>query len=162
MGGGAEMDIKYINPFILATKTVFKTMLNLEVTMDKPRLKTDRTTSGDVTGVMGLVGDKKGTVCISFQRKGALFAYKTLMGDDRSDMDPEVVDAIGELTNIISGQARKELESSGVNLKAAIPTVVVGLAVELHFMSSSPIISLPFHFPTNNGNEALYVDFSFE
>ena len=49
------MDIKYINPFILATKTVFKTMLNLEVTMDKPRLKTDRTTSGNVTGfVMGV------------------------------------------------------------------------------------------------------------
>ena len=101
-------------------------------------------------------------MCISFSRKGALYTYKTLMGDDRSDMDPEVVDAIGELTNIISGQARKELEISGVNLKASIPTVIVGLAVALHFMSSVPIISLPFHFPTNNGNEALYVDFSFE
>jgi len=156
------MDVKYINPFVLATRTVFKTMLDLDVTMDKPRLKTEKTTSGDVTGVMGLVGDKKGTVCISFQRKGALYAYKTLMGDERSDMDPEVVDAIGELTNIISGQARKELESSGVNLKASIPTVVVGLAVALHFMSSAPIISLPFQFPTSNGNEALYVDFSFE
>ena len=48
------MDIKYINPFILATKTVFKTMLNIEMTMDKPLLKHDKTTSGDVTGVMGL------------------------------------------------------------------------------------------------------------
>jgi chemotaxis protein CheX len=156
------MDVKYINPFVLATRTVFQTMLNLEVTMDKPRLKNDKTTSGDVTGVMGLVGDKKGTICISFRRKGALYAYKTLMGDERSDMDPEVVDAIGELTNIISGQARKELESSGVSLKASIPTVVVGLAVALHFMSSAPIISLPFQFPTNNGDEAFYVDFSFE
>ncbi|HVN97843.1 MAG TPA: hypothetical protein VMT62_15540 [Syntrophorhabdaceae bacterium] len=53
------MDVKYINPFVLATQTVFKTMLNLETNLDKPRLKTDKTTSGDVTGVMGLVATKR-------------------------------------------------------------------------------------------------------
>jgi chemotaxis protein CheX len=139
-------------------------MLNIDMTMDKPLLKNDKTTSGDVTGVMGLTGegDKKGMMCISFSRSGALFAYKTLMGEDRSDMGPEVVDAIGELTNIISGQARKEIENAGVTLKASIPTVVVGKEVELHFMCKLPIISLPFHFPTDNGQGTVYVNFSFE
>jgi len=83
------------------------------------------------------------------------------MGDERTDLGPEVVDAIGELTNIISGQARKEFEASGVNLKASIPTVIVG-SMQLHFISALPIISLPFRFPTDNGDETLYVDFSFE
>ena len=106
------MDVKHITPFILATKTVFKSMLNIDMTMDRPLLRNDKNTSGDVTGVMGFAGDgdKRGMMSISFSRKGALHTYKTLMGDDRSDMDPEVVDAIGELTNIISGQSRKELE----------------------------------------------------
>ncbi len=69
------MDIKYINPFVLATKTVFKALLNIDMTMDKPLLKNDKTTSGDVTGVMGVAGDgdKRGTMCISFSRKAALF-----------------------------------------------------------------------------------------
>ena len=40
------------------------------------------------------------------------------MGDDRSNIGSEVVDAIGERTNIISGQSRKELENVGVNLTA--------------------------------------------
>jgi chemotaxis protein CheX len=156
------MDVKYVNPFVAATRAVFKTMLGIDVSMDKPRIKGDKMAFGDVTGVMGLVGDKKGTVSISFTQKGALFAYKTLVGDDGNGMSPEVIDAIGELTNIISGQARKELENAGINLKASIPTVVVGKEVQLHFVCAFPIVSLPFHFSTDNGQEAVYVDFSLE
>jgi chemotaxis protein CheX len=158
------MDIKHITPFILATKMVFKSMLNIDMTMDRPLLKNDKTTSGDVTGVMGFAGDaeQKGMMCISFSRKGALHTYKTLMGDDRGEMDSEVVDAIGELTNIISGQSRKELENVGVNLTASLPTVVVGKDVELHFTCKLPIVSLPFHFSTDYGEETVYVNFSFE
>jgi chemotaxis protein CheX len=156
------MNVEYINPFIIATTTVFKTMLNIDLKINKPILKNDRTTSGDVTGIMGLVGDSKGTICMSFTKKGALFVYKTLMGDDNDDLNPEVVDAIGEITNITSGQARKEFEKSKINLKAAIPTVVVGKDIELHFISSLPIVSLPFIFQTDNNQETVYVDFSFE
>jgi len=158
-----RMDVKYINPFILATQTVFKTMLGIAVTMSKPMLKHERAASGDVTGIMGLVGDKKGTFSVSLNDTGALFIVKTLFGDEVSGITPEVVDAIGELTNIISGQARKEFEKGGLNLKAAIPMVVVGKNVETNFITKLPIISLPFHFSGNNGDqEVMYLDFSFE
>jgi chemotaxis protein CheX len=157
------MDIKYINPFIMAARTVFKTMLGIEVTMGKPILKEVSKTSGDVTGIMGLVGDRKGTICISFSDKGALFVFKTLVGDDTEEITPDVVDAIGELTNIISGQARKEFEKSGINLNAAIPMVVVGKHLELNFITKIPIVSLPFSFPVSeNGQEVMFLDFSFE
>jgi chemotaxis protein CheX len=156
-----QMDVKYINPFVVATKTVFKTMLDIEMSIDKPMLKNARMTSGDVTGAMALVGDKKGTICIGFGAKGVLYVYGKLMGDNCDSISPEVVDAIGELTNIISGQARKELEGAGITLKASIPTVIVGKGVELHFVSDSPMISLPFTFPTDNGTEVMHVDFCF-
>ena len=159
------MEVKFINPFILATQTVFKTMLSINVDMGKPELKTVNSTSGDVTGIMGLVGDRKGTVAISLRNRGAMFVFKTLVGDDCTAITPEVVDAIGELTNIISGQARKEFEKSGINLKAAIPMVVVGKDLEMNFITKIPIISLPFFFALdNNGGEkeVMFVDFSFE
>ncbi|MCX5806953.1 MAG: chemotaxis protein CheX [Proteobacteria bacterium] len=156
------MDVKFINPFVAATTTVFKTMLNIDLKMNKPILKNTRNASAEVTGIMGLAGDAKGTICMSFTRNGALYVYKTLIGDDHSDLDPEVIDAIGEITNITSGQARKEFEKSSINLKAAIPTVVVGKDVELNFICGLPIVSLPFHFQTDNGEETVHVDFSFE
>jgi chemotaxis protein CheX len=157
------MEVKFINPFVIAAQTVFKTMLGIELTLGKPVLKEAKTTSGDVTGIMSMVGDRKGTIAISFRIKGALFVFNSLMGDDATEICPEVVDAIGELTNIVSGQARKEFENSGVNLKASIPMVVVGKNVETNFITQLPIIELPFDFPTNNGNgEVMYLDFSFE
>jgi chemotaxis protein CheX len=155
------MDVKYINPFITAASTVFKTMLNLHTSMDKPFIKTDKITTGDVTGVIGLAGDRSGSVCVSFTENGARIVYKTLMGDDCEKVNAEVVDAIGELTNIIAGQARKELERAGVNLKASIPTIVVGKGSELHMLSDSPMVSLPFSFEVENTRETMHVDFAF-
>ncbi len=155
------MDVKYINPFIKATGTVFKTMLNLETSMEKPFLKSDRTATGDVTGVIGLVGDRRGSVCVSFTETGARLVYKTLVGDDCKKVSPEVVDAVGELTNIIAGQARKEFERTGVNLKASIPTIIVGRGSELHMLGDSPMISLPFRFQVDSSKEIMHVDFAF-
>jgi chemotaxis protein CheX len=157
------MEVKFINPFVVAAQMVFKTMLNIELSLGKPTLKDARTTSGDVTGIMAMVGDRKGIIAISFKEKGALFVFNSLMGDDASSICPEVVDAIGELTNIVSGQARKELENAGVNLRASIPMVVVGQGVETNFITKLPIISLPFNFSVNNGSgEVMRLDFSFE
>ena len=110
-----------------------------------------------------MVGDRKGTIALSFREKGALFVFNSLMGDEASAIGPEVVDAIGELTNIVSGQARKEFEKNGINLRASIPMVVVGKGVETNFITNLPIISLPFSFSVNNGNgEVMHLDFSFE
>jgi chemotaxis protein CheX len=148
------MEVKYINPFVVAAQTVFKTMLSIELALGKPTLKEAKTTSGDITGIMSMVGDRKGTIAISFREKGALFVFNSLMGDSAEALSPEVVDAIGELTNIISGQARKEFESTGVNLKASIPMVVVGKPYETNFITKHPIISMPFRFLVNTTAEA--------
>jgi chemotaxis protein CheX len=157
------MDVKFINPFILAAQSVFKTMLGIEVSLGKPVLKTDKKSSGDVTGIMGLVGDRSGTITISFLERGALFVFKTLVGDESSSITADVVDAIGEITNIISGQARKEFEKTGINLKAATPMVIVGKGVVINFITAIPIIELPFTFSIGNGEqEVMYLDFSFE
>src|SRR5208282_5836296 len=157
------MEVKFINPFVVAAQTVFKTMLSIDLSLGKPTLREAKTTAADVTGIMSMVGDKKGTIAISFREKGALFVFNSLMGDEASGIIPEVVDAIGELTNIVSGQARKEFENAGINLKASLPMVVVGKAVETNFITKLPIISLPFNCSTGNGDgEVMYLDFSFE
>jgi chemotaxis protein CheX len=124
-----KMEVKFVNPFVAAARMVFKTMLNIELALGAPGLKELKTTSGDVTGIMSMMGDKKGTLALSFREKGALFVFNSLMGEEASSISPEVVDAIGELTNIVSGQVRKEFEKNGVDLRASIPLVVVGKGV---------------------------------
>jgi len=156
------MDAGFLNAYLAAVQNVFKTMVQLDIVMGKPVLKTDRHTSGEVTGVIGFAGDKKGTFSLAFSRKGAIFIYKKMVDEDAPGVTPDVVDAIGELTNIISGQTRVQIETLGFKLSAALPTVVVGQNVEINFITKLPVISLPFSFQAGSDTERLFLDFSFE
>jgi chemotaxis protein CheX len=156
------MDAGFVNAYLVAVQNVFAKMLSLDIAMGKPVLKKHNHSSGDVTGVIGFAGDKKGTFSLAFSSKGAVFVYKKFVDEEAPLVNPDVVDAIGELTNIISGQTRVEMERLGYKLSAALPTVVVGHNVAINFITKLPVISLPFTFPTDNGPEDLFLDFSFE
>jgi CheY-specific phosphatase CheX len=62
------MDVRFINPFIVAIKNIFSTMVRTEVTVGKPRVRTEELRSADVSGVIGLSGDATGAVVLSFPR----------------------------------------------------------------------------------------------
>ena len=157
------MDVTYINPFLKAIQSVFGTMLGIPVGMGKPALKTNNGASSDVTGVVGMAGDRQVTVAVSFDSHSAISICKLLTGEPVEDFrEPNVRDAIGELTNIISGQARKELEAGGISLKASIPVVEVGRDVELSFLTKRPIISLPLSFDIEGSKGEAYIEFCVE
>lgn len=158
------MDVRYINPFIAATKHVFKTMFNIDVNVGRPSVKQAKTASSDITGVVGLAGERKGMLAVSLSGFAATRIYTILFGETaESHSDPAVVDAMGELTNIISGQARMGLETDGISLKAAVPMVIVGKEMEISFLSKLPIVSLPLHFSLHDGRrETGFIDFSIE
>ena len=137
-------------------------MLGIQIAMGKPGLKNDKLTSGEVTGVMGFAGDKKGMFSLSLTKESALQVYKSMIGEEAPGISPEVVDCIGELTNIISGQARVQIEKLGYKLSAALPTVIVGEKVEMAFITKVPVVNLPFTFQVNGTQGQFYLDFSFE
>ena len=60
------------------------------------------------------------------------------------EINDEVRDAVGEITNMISGVARKKLESQGYNILAAIPTVVSGKDHAILHVLGGPSIIIPF------------------
>jgi chemotaxis protein CheX len=155
------MDVQFINPFILATKTVFSSMLGVELGMGKPVMKNGYTTSAEITAFMALNGERNGFVRLGFGKKAVLFVYKTLLGEDYSDIGPEVIDAVGEIANIIAGQARKEIEGATVSVKVEAPAIIVGHEMERYPKDVLPVISLPFSFPVDDQEEIIFADFAF-
>jgi chemotaxis protein CheX len=137
-------------------------MLGVGISMGKPALKTTKLTQADVTGVIGFAGDKRGTFSLAFTRESAIFIYKSMVGEDAPSVNSDVIDAIGEITNIISGQTRVEIEKLGYKLSAALPTVIVGQNVEVNFITKVPVITLPFTFQAGSAEGKLFLDFSFE
>jgi len=151
------MDVTLINPFINATINVLETMAFIEVTAGKPFLKTDLMAIGDITGLMGLTGVANGTVAVTFESECILAVVSNMFGEEMNEINSEIIDAVGELTNMISGQARRELEEIGRSFKAAIPSVVAGPKHSITHYTDGPRIAIPFH--TNRGDFTIEVCF---
>lgn len=151
------MDVTYINPFINATLNVLETMAFTMAEAGKPYLKEDEVAKGDVTGVIGLTGEVKGTMSVSFTEESILNIVSSMLGEEMKELNEEIKDAVGEITNMISGKARQELDGLGRSLKAAIPTVIMGTNHIIRHITTHPIIAIPFS--TNNGEFTIEVCF---
>ena len=151
------MDIKYINPFIEATFHVLETMAFTKAEAGKPFLKKDQLARGDVSAIIGLTGDVKGTISVSFMEESILSIVSNMFGEMIDKLNDEVRDAAGEIANMISGQARQKLEVLGRNLKAAIPTVIMGKGHTIKHITDQKIVAIPFH--SNKGEFTIEVCF---
>ncbi len=156
------MEQLYTNPFIIGAKHVFKTMLDIDLDDQAPFSRGDRKTTADVTGVMGFTGDRRGTMSFSMSVSCARMIYARLMCENFSEISPEIIDAVGELTNIISGQARKELEKESLHLIAHVPMVFVGKNIEISFISRGTLTTIPFLFTLEGNTEQMALDYIFE
>ena len=138
------MDVQLINPFINATLNVLSTMAFVNPSAGKPYLKKDNIAQGDVTGVIGNTGEANGTISVTFDRGSILQVVSNMFGEEIAEINNEVADAVGELTNMISGQARRELETQGKLFQAAIPSVITGPNHTVTHITKGPKIAIPF------------------
>jgi chemotaxis protein CheX len=138
------MDVKLINPFINATMNVLETMAFTKTQAGQPYLKKDDAAHGDVSGVIGFTGETNGTVSVTFDESCILKIVSNMFGEEMKEINNEITDAVGEITNMISGQARKELEEIGKLFHAAIPSVISGKNHKLETMTKGPRIAIPF------------------
>jgi len=151
------MDAKFIDPFISATLNVLETMAFTKAEAGKPYLKKDQIASGDVSGVIGLTGEVSGTFSVSYTEKSILAIVSNMLGEEIREINEEIKDAVGEITNMIAGQARQELDQLGRSLQAAIPTVIMGKNHTVTHVTAYPIIAIPFS--TSNGGFTIEVCF---
>jgi chemotaxis protein CheX len=138
------MNDEVIEAFVESTTTVFKTMLGTEVTyglackfIEKP----DRS----VSGIIGLIGVISGDVVVSLEDPFAISCTGALLGQEPDAINEDVVDAIGELTNMIVGHAKSKLGK--YNLSLGLPSVILGKGHRIVFKSDVEPISLPFDSP---------------
>lgn len=136
---------QYIQPFIKVCKNVFKDFLNLELDAKLPYfMEKDAATEWDVSGVIGLTGEARGSVVISLREQLAKKLTSILTGTEHKELDADVVDAVGELINIIAGNAKQELEEA-FRLVISLPTIVRGKEHSISWPDGQArVICIPF------------------
>ena len=155
-----SMDASIINPFLSAATKVLTTMAFTEPTPGKPYLrKPDESLSGDVAGVVGVTGEVSGSMVLSFSEDAILHIVSSMFGETFSELNGEVRDAVGELSNMICGDARGTLDEQGCSINAAVPTVIVGADLQISHQTKKPSVVIPF---TVGESGKFFVDVCFE
>ena len=136
------MKAEYINPFIRSLSNTFSTMLNSEVKRGDLCLPVKGETGYPISGVIGLSGKTVGTVVIEMTNEVALGVASTMLMDTLTTVDDDVLDAVGELANMVAGAAKAEFEE--FELSVSLPNIILGESHEIHWPNSCQPLCVPF------------------
>ena len=137
-------DVALAKPFVQATINVLSSMTGLSPVPGKPYVKKTDKAQGDVSAIVGITGCKSGAVALSFSQSCAIALVKGMLGDAIEDIIADTRDAVGEITNMISGQARATLSEMGLPLQGSTPSIVFGANHSLSFPGQVPTVAIPF------------------
>ena len=135
------VDVRFINPFISAIKLVFGVMLDTKIQIDKPRIKSRDARNAEVTALIDFSGGAIGCVGLCFPMRTAIRVASIFSNTVVTVECPEFADALGELTNMVAGQAKAKLGELNVNV--SLPHVVVGCVTRLLDPRRAPVLILP-------------------
>jgi chemotaxis protein CheX len=139
------IEVEFINPFLKGVVHVIKTMANVDCKPGKPFLKTASEPRGDVSGIIGMAAENlKGNMALVFPKACILKIVSSMLYEEFTELTDDVVDALGELTNQICGQAKKGLGEKGYRFEMAIPTMIKGDTHTVDHATKSPVVAIPF------------------
>ncbi|MCL2758618.1 MAG: chemotaxis protein CheX [Treponema sp.] len=116
----------YVEPFVEVTVNTFKEFVGIDVSPRHPHfLDPDKGFEWDITAVIGLSGVVKGAVIISMKADLAIKLTDLLTGAEHDEIDADVIDAIGEINNIIAGNIKPKVPN-GDRIVISIPTIIKG------------------------------------
>jgi chemotaxis protein CheX len=116
-----------------ATQDTFKSYMNIDLLAGKVEKRVDPVDS-DVTGIVGVAGDRVGYIIIATDKKSAQCVAKELLMVDEAD-DECIRDAVGELTNNIAGAFKTKYHEQYGSVALGLPLVISG---QLRAISEPP------------------------
>jgi len=116
----------YVEPFVEVTVSTFKEFVGIDISPKNPHfLDPDKAFEWDISAVIGLSGAVKGAVIVSMKSDLAIKLTDKLVGSKHAEVDADVLDAIGEINNIIAGNIKPKVPN-GEKIVISIPTIIKG------------------------------------
>lgn len=135
----------HLNAFVQPAIHVLATMVGIAAQAGPPRKHTAITDSEAVTVMIGIKGDYTGTILFRFSERLACRIVKNLISPDREieELNSDVQDALGELANVIVGNATGHLDALGIQALMTPPIITVGKNVKFVFPETDELVVVP-------------------
>jgi chemotaxis protein CheX len=142
---------------------IFSTMIFIKPINETPIIrKTDNINipgKKDISGIIGLGGSLTASIMVHFEKESALKITSNMLGGvEYREIDGDVIDAVGEVTNMIAGGIKRELDSIGMDLELSLPIVVSGENFDTNCINKKDSVIMPFKIDGSN----MFVEFNFK
>ena len=137
---------KMISHLVKATEEVFATMVFEKVTLGTPIEGDALRPMSNVVAQVGFTGTTNGLVAFYSTLGTARDIAGAMLAMEPSEINGELPDAIGEISNMIAGAFRSQMTSDGYPCAISIPTVTTGSDFYTRPVSACQRILCPFHF----------------
>ncbi|MDY6967964.1 MAG: chemotaxis protein CheX [Spirochaetota bacterium] len=124
---GTNINAEYINPFLEAAISVFKTIVGVSLKRGKLAMKNHPEPTMDVAIIIGITGDIQGVVVYSMSIDMVYKIAEILSpGLSKEQIKEEYKDIVGELANMITGNAMNLFSNINKGVEVTTPTVISG------------------------------------
>ncbi len=137
------MKAEFVNPIYQATNDVLKNMLDIEdIERGEMSMNEEMVQGSDANVTIGVTGNLSGSILYSFSKEMALEMVEIMSGMKMEELDKFVSSAVGEIANIISGNAVTYLANNGYECDIVPPQVSIGRSKSLS-MANKKVLEVP-------------------
>jgi chemotaxis protein CheX len=105
-----NMKKDFNDAFIESTKQTFLKMMGLHVQISKSFVRgSEDAYQADISGIIGFSQGVTGVFVMGYPLKTALAVVSKFIDEEATKINEDVIDAIGEISNIIAGHAKKDI-----------------------------------------------------
>ncbi|MCH9038702.1 MAG: chemotaxis protein CheX [Chloroflexi bacterium] len=118
------MKEEYVNAFLAPAKMVWEKELQTSLDFVGARAVDHQFTTDDLTAILGVSGQLEGNVLYGFGGGTALAVASAMIGEKVTVIDDLSMSALGELANMITGNAATQLSAKGYVCDISPPLII--------------------------------------
>lgn len=124
-----------------STKTLFETMVMLDLQHTTSSLVDDTHIKTDIIGMVSFTGRYYGVIALFCSQKFSLKIATNLLMTEVTQLTIDVKDAIGEIANMIAGAVKTKIAAYYGDMHLSIPIVIAGEGISITAINNYPVVS---------------------
>lgn len=138
----APENIEFIEPIFNSTINIFSNFLQLDIKEKGISMRNPLVPKFEISAILGISGDKlEGKIVLNLSKKLAMKIYEILLNEKTDEFNEYVKDAVGEILNMITGNAKGEFQDKNIYYRLSTPFIVEGKDQTIKNVGNTPFVS---------------------
>jgi chemotaxis protein CheX len=115
---------EFVNPFLGPAQMVWMKEFGVPLEIAGAEAVSFQYTTDDITAIIGVSGKLEGNVLYGFSDNVSSEVVRRMIGEEMDARDPMALSALGEIANVITGNAATELAANGFACDISPPVII--------------------------------------